>query len=78
MLYRQVTHLIFQSVYEHLLQPRLWMDFVALFVPDAVPAAMQAFLDAHSGRICLEEAMKAACRTRLPGLLHSPRWYNYP
>ncbi|KAJ5987980.1 hypothetical protein N7481_003190 [Penicillium waksmanii] len=63
-LYRQVTHLILQSVYEHLLQPRPCMDFVALFVPDAAPAAMQAFLDAYSGRICLDEAMKTACRTR--------------
>ncbi|KAJ6002679.1 hypothetical protein N7451_005226 [Penicillium sp. IBT 35674x] len=69
MLCRQVTHLILQSVHGGLLQHRHPTDFSALFVPDAAPAEMQAFLEAFSGSLRLGEALKTAHRTYEPGLL---------
>ncbi|KAJ5644785.1 ATP-dependent helicase dcl2-2 [Penicillium longicatenatum] len=69
---RRVTHLILQSVYGHLLQSEHQIDFVALFVPDAAPAVMKAFLEAYSGRLQLGEALKTAQRTCGLGLLRDP------
>ncbi|KAJ6024631.1 ATP-dependent helicase dcl2-2 [Penicillium herquei] len=72
-LYRQVTHLIFQSVHGHLLKYAIHMDFVALFVPDAAPAAMEAFLEGNTGKLRLEDALKNTELTRAPGLLRDPK-----
>ncbi|KAJ5814097.1 ATP-dependent helicase dcl2-2 [Penicillium pulvis] len=77
-LYRQVTHLILQSVHGGLLQYNHQMDFVALFVPDSAPTAMQAFLDAFSGSLRLNEALKTVHRTCGPGLLRDSTRPLYP
>ncbi|KAJ5719717.1 hypothetical protein N7493_007295 [Penicillium malachiteum] len=71
-LYRQASHLIFQSVHGHLLKHTLHMNFVALFVPDTASAATEAFLGANTGRHCLEDALKTTERTRAPELLRDP------
>jgi Double stranded RNA binding domain. len=78
LLYRRVTHLILQSVHGYLLQTQDRTDFVALFVPDAAPAAMQLFLETCSGSVPLDEALKSEKHTRAPGLLRSPTWPSYP
>ncbi|KAI2675933.1 hypothetical protein CBS147355_6114 [Penicillium roqueforti] len=78
LLYRRVTYLILQSVHGYLLQNQDRRDFVALFVPDAAPAAMQLFLETCSGRLPLNEALKSEKHMRTPGLLHSPTWPSYP
>ncbi|KAJ5876392.1 uncharacterized protein N7529_001976 [Penicillium soppii] len=78
LLYRRVTHLILQSVHGYLLQTQDRRDFVALFVPDAAPAAMQLFLETCSGRLPLDEALKSEKHTRAPGLLRSPTWPSCP
>ena len=78
LLYRRVTYLILQSVHGYLLQNQDRRDFVALFVPDAAPAAMQLFLETCSGRLPLNEALKSEKHMRTPGLLRSPTWPSYP
>ncbi|KAJ5729089.1 dicer-like protein 2 [Penicillium malachiteum] len=77
-LYSHLTHLILQSVHGHLLKPELRLDFVALFVPDAAPAAIETFLEANTGRLRQDDALKTAERTRPPGLLRGPKLSLFP
>ncbi|KAJ5726658.1 uncharacterized protein N7483_008015 [Penicillium malachiteum] len=52
--YRQVTHLIFQSIHGQILQPKEKMDYVTLFIPYTQISSTQRFLEKFSNLLCID------------------------